>query len=320
MTGVDSALRPSPMTGHFSIAQSALDAAASLPLMRTAVVHPTTKESLDAAVEAAQADLIEPVLVGPRAKIEAAAKAAGEDIARFEVIDTEHSHEAAEVAAAMAAAGEVAALMKGSLHTSELLKGVVANKRLRTERRMSHAYVLETAAYPKPLIITDSGMNVAPDLATKADIAQNAADLFAWLSGGGRPAKIAVLAAVETVKPEMPVTIDAAALCKMADRGQLQRCLVDGPLAFDNAISREAARIKGIVSEVAGDPDILLVPDVEAGNMLAKQMTFLGGAEAAATVLGARCPVILPSRSDSLRTRLLSCALAVNVAAAQGRL
>mgnify|MGYP001975850467 FL=1 len=305
---------------RFSIAQSALDAAAELPLMRTAVVHPVNRESLDAAIEAAEANLIQPVLVGPRARIEAAAKEAGEDLARFEVVDTEHSHEAAEVAAAMAAAGEVAALMKGSLHTSELLEAVLGEKRLRTERRMSHAYVLELDAYPKPLIVTDSGMNVAPDLATKADIAQNAADLFALLSGGVRPAKIAVLAAVETVKPEMPVTIDAAALCKMADRGQLQGCLVDGPLAFDNAISREAARIKGIVSEVAGDPDILLVPDVEAGNMLAKQMTFLSGAEAAATVLGARCPIILPSRSDTLRTRLLSCALAVNVAAARGRL
>lgn len=308
------------MTDRFSIAQSALDAAASLPLMRTAIVHPAKPESLDAAVEAAEAELLEPVLIGPRAKIEAAAEAAGEDVSRFEIIDTEHSHEAAAVAARMAAAGEVAALMKGSLHTSELLAAVVSEKRLRTERRMSHAYVLEMDEFPKPLIVTDSGMNVAPDLETKADIAQNAADLFALLSGGARPAKIAVLAAVETVKPEMPVTIDAAALCKMADRGQLTNCLVDGPLAFDNAISLEAARIKGIVSEVAGDPDILLVPDVEAGNMLAKQMTFLGGAEAAATVLGARCPVILPSRSDTLRTRLLSCALAVNVADAQGRL
>jgi len=308
------------MTDSFSIAQSALDTAAALPLMRTAIVHPVTAESLDAAVEAAEAELLDPVLIGPRAKVEAAAKEAKEDVSGFEIIDTEHSHEAAEVAARMAAAGEVAALMKGSLHTSELLAAVVADKRLRTERRMSHAYVLEMEEFPKPLIVTDSGMNVAPDLKTKADIAQNAADLFALLSGGARPAKIAVLAAVETVKPEMPVTIDAAALCKMADRGQLERCLVDGPLAFDNAISKEAARIKGIVSEVAGDPDILLVPDVEAGNMLAKQMTFLSGAEAAATVLGARCPIILPSRSDTLRTRLLSCALAVNVAAAQKRI
>ena len=312
------------MPSQFSIAQSALDAASALPLMRTAVVHPTKPESLDAAVEAANATLIEPVLIGPRAKIEAAAEAAGEDAARFEIIDTEHSHEAAAVAARMAAQREVAALMKGSLHTSELLKSIIAERALRTERRMSHAYVLETEAYHKPLIVTDSGINVAPDLQTKADIAQNAADLFACLmmAGGGtaRPAKIAVLAAVETVNPDMPVTVDAAALCKMADRGQITGCLIDGPLAFDNAISAEAAATKGIVSEVAGDPDVLLVPDLEAGNMLAKQMTFLGGAEAAATVLGARCPVILPSRSDSLRTRLLSCALAVNVANARGRL
>ena len=312
------------MTERFSIAQSALDAAAALPLMRTAVVHPVKAGTLDAAVEAERADLIAPVLIGPREKILAAAEAAGEDASRFEIVHAEHSHEAAATAARMAAGGEVAALMKGSLHTSELLKAVIGERGLRTERRMSHAYVVELEAYPKPLIVTDSGINVAPDLRTKADIAQNAADLFACLmprrEGGPRPAKIAVLAAVETVNPDMPVTVDAAALCKMADRGQITGCLIDGPLAFDNAISAEAARIKGIVSEVAGDPDVLLVPDLEAGNMLAKQMTFLGGAEAAATVLGARCPVILPSRSDSLRTRLLSCALAVNVANARGRL
>lgn len=288
--------------------------------MRTAVVHPAKKESLDAAVEAAEAKLIDPILIGPRAKIIAAAEAAGEDVSRFEIVDVEHSHEAAAVAAKMAADGDVAGVMKGSLHTSELLKAILKEKRLRTERRMSHTYVLETESYPKPLIVTDSGLNVAPDLDTKVDIAKNAIDLFACLSGNARPAKIAVLAAVETVKSSMPVTLDAAALCKMADRGQIKGCVIDGPLAFDNAISAEAARIKGIVSEVAGDPDILLVPDVEAGNMLAKQMTFLGGAEAAATVLGARCPIILPSRSDTLRTRLLSCALAVNLAHARGRL
>ena len=307
-------------TGTFSIAQSALDAAAALPLMRTAVVHPVKPESLDAAVEAANARLIEPVLIGPRGRIEAAADAAGEDLSGFEVIDAEHSHAAAAEAARMAAEGAVAALMKGSLHTSELLKAVIGERGLRTERRMSHAYVLEAQSYHKPLIVTDSGINVAPDLSTKADIAQNAADLFACLSGEAGPAKIAVLAAVETVNPDMPVTVEAAALCKMAERGQVTGCLIDGPLAFDNAISAEAARTKGIASEVAGDPDVLLVPDLEAGNTLAKQMTFLGGAEAAATVLGARCPVILPSRSDSLRTRLLSCALAVNVANARGRL
>ena len=308
----------------YSISQAALDAASALPLLRTAVVHPTKPESLDAAVEARIAGLLEPVLVGPPDKIRRAADAAGEDIASFEVIPAEHSHEAAALAARLAAQGEVAALMKGSLHTSELLKAVIGERALRTERRMSHAYVLETDRYHKPLIVTDSGINVAPDLRTKADIAQNAADLFACLTarqeGGPRPAKIAVLTAVETVNPDMPVTVDAAALCKMADRGQITGCLIDGPLAFDNAISAEAARTKGIVSDVAGDPDVLLVPDLEAGNMLAKQMTFLGGAEAAATVLGARVPVILPSRSDSLRTRLLSCALAVNVAAARGLL
>ena len=303
----------------YSIAQSALDAAARLPLLRTAVVHPTKPESLHAATEAREADLLDPVLVGPRAKIDAAADAAGVDVSRFEVIETEHSHEAAATAARLAASGEVAALMKGSLHTSELLKAVIGERALRTERRMSHAYVLETDRFPKPLIVTDSGINVAPDLSVKADIARNAADLFACLTPDPRPAKIAVLAAVETVNPDMPVTVDAAALCKMAERGQITGCLIDGPLAFDNAISVEAARTKGIVSEVAGDPDVLLVPDLEAGNMLAKQMTFLGGAEAAATVLGARVPVILPSRSDSLRTRLLSCALAVNVAEARRR-
>ena len=258
------------------------------------------------------------MLVGPRERILAAAAESGIDISAWDLIDTEHSHEAAGRAAALAGAGDVAAIMKGSLHSDELLGAILAPEAgLRTERRLSHAYVMSIATYPKPFIITDAAVNIAPDLSAKADIVQNAADLWRVLFGLEKRPKVAVLAAVETVNPRMPATLDAAALCKMADRGQIRGCIIDGPLAFDNAVSKEAAHEKGIVSPVAGDADILVVPDIEAGNMLAKQLSFLGGAEAAGIVLGARVPVILTSRADNEQARLLSCAIAVLIAEAR---
>lgn len=297
-----------------SVADRALAEAEAAPPIRVAVVHPTKASVLEAAMEATRKNLIVPVLIGPRARIEAAAEAAGEALEGLEIVDTEHSHEAAQAGARMAAEGQVVAIMKGALHTAELLTGIIGEKGLRTERRFSHTYVIETPFHHQPFMVTDSGVNILPDLATKADIARNAADLFCTVIGNERRCKIAALAAVETVNPSMPATVDAAALSKMAERGQIPGAVIDGPLAFDNAISAEAAKTKGIASEVAGDPDVLLVPNLEAGNMLAKQLTFLGGADAAAVVLGARVPIILPSRSDSERTRLLSCALAVKMA------
>lgn len=300
-----------------SVSDQALAKAAALPNPKVAVVHPTNPGVLDAVVVAQKADLIDPIFIGPAAKIREAMIASGIDELPGELIDVEHSHEAAEMGAAMAAAGTVECLMKGSLHTAELLQAVLAEKSLRTERRLSHVYLFELTQYHKPLMVTDGGVNIAPTLTQKADIAQNAANLFKALTGGERPAKIAALAAVETVEPDMPATIDAAALNVMGDRGQITDAIIDGPLAFDNAISKEAAEIKGIESEVAGDPDILLVPDLEAGNMIAKQFTFLCGADAAGIVLGARVPIILPSRADSERVRLLSCAVAVNLVEAR---
>jgi phosphate acetyltransferase len=289
----------------------------TLKPVKTAVVHPCKANVLEAVEEAVRAGLIEPVLIGPRAKTEAAAAEAGVSLGSWQIIDTEHSHAAAEKAAELAAGKHVDAIMKGSLHTDELLGAIIgANSGLRTGRRISHAYVMSIATYPKPFIITDAAVNILPDLAVKADIVQNAVDLWHVVFGDAVPAKVAILAAVETVNPKMPATLDAAALCKMTDRGQITGCLMDGPLAFDNAISVEAAEEKGIVSVVAGNADILVVPDIEAGNMLAKQLTFLGGAEAAGIVLGARVPVILTSRADSERARLLSCALAVLLAEA----
>ena len=265
-------------------------AARGAPLL-TAVAHPCSAAALAAAVEAAEAGLIEPILLGPEDRVRAAAQAAGK-----------------------VRGGQAALLMKGSLHTDELMGAVVARDGLRTERRISHAYVMDVPGHPEPLIITDAAINIAPTLAEKADIIRNAIDLAHVL---GRPEpRVAILSAVETVNPAMPTTLDAAALCKMADRGQITGALVDGPLAFDNAVSPAAAAEKGIVSPVAGRADILVVPDLEAGNMLAKQLTFLGGADAAGVVLGARAPIILTSRADSLRTRLASCAVAVLMARA----
>lgn len=285
-------------------------ACSALPPARVAVAHPCEARALRSVLDAAEADLIDPVLVGPRRRIQQAAVEIDADISGFELIDAEHSHASASRAVALARAGSVDAVMKGSLHTDELLAAVVDRENgLRTGRRLSHIFAVATRNYPKPLFITDAALNIEPSLADKAEIVQNAIDLCRNL--GIRQPRVAILSAVETVNPRIPSTIDAAALCKMADRGQITGGLLDGPLAFDNAISREAAQIKGIRSEVAGHPDVLLVPDLTSGNMLVKQMTFLGGADAAGIVVGARVPIILSSRSDSLRSRLASCALAV---------
>ena len=282
----------------------------------TAVAHPCSGTAMAAVAEAAGEGLIEPLLVGPVNRIRNTAEQAGIDPDRFRIEDAPHSHAAAARAVELVRDGTAALLMKGSLHTDELLGAVVARDTgLRTERRISHAYVMDVPGYPRPLIITDAAINIEPDLLAKADIVRNAIDL-AHVIGIANP-RVAILSAVETVNPAMRSTIDAAALCKMADRGQIEGGLLDGPLAFDNAISEDAAREKGIESQVAGRADILVVPDIEAGNMLAKQLTFLGHADAAGVVLGARVPIILTSRADSLRTRLASCAVAVLLAHAR---
>ena len=299
--------------GHY---KRLIAAAASGTPVPTAVVHPASPSAITAAVEAAQAGFIDPILVGPEERIRAAAIEAGEDISAFRLVPTPHSHAAAAAAVALVHAGEAQALMKGSLHTDELMGAIVAREGgLRTERRISHAYLMDVPGHAEPLIITDAAINIAPDLPAKADIVRNAIDL-AHVIGIEAP-RVAILCAVETVNPVMPATLDAAALCKMAERGQIAGGVLDGPLAFDNAVSEAAAREKGIVSPVAGKAQVLVVPDLEAGNMLAKQLTFLGGADAAGVVLGARVPIILTSRADSLRTRLASCALAALMARAQ---
>ncbi len=290
--------------------------AASLPAVPTAVVHPCDALSLGAAVEAAELGLIIPLLVGPTAKIAAAASTAAIDISRYRVVDVPHSHAAAARAVGLVRTGEATLLMKGSLHTDELMHAVVASETgLRTAKRLSHVYLMDVPSYPRPLLITDAVVNIAPTLEEKRDIVQNAIDL-AHVMGIALP-RVAILCAVETVNPAMRSTLDAAALCKMADRGQITGALLDGPLAFDNAVSLAAAQQKGIVSSVAGQADILLVPDLEAGNMLAKQLSFLAGADAAGVIVGARAPIILTSRADSARTRVASCAVAVLMVHAQ---
>lgn len=279
------------------------------PPLKVAVVHPCNAEALGSAIEARDEGLLDPVLVGPEHKIRGVAAAAGFDIQGLAIVPVEHSHAAADRAVELAANGRVSALMKGSLHTDELLAAVVApGSGLRTARRISHIYVLDVPSYPKPLVVTDAAINIQPSLEHKRDIIQNAVDFL--LAFGIAEPLVAVLAAVETVNPAMPATIDAAALTVMASRGQITGARVDGPLAFDNAINLDAARIKDITSAVAGHPDILLVPDLEAGNMLAKQLIYLAGADAAGLVLGARVPIILTSRADSLKVRLASVALA----------
>jgi phosphotransacetylase len=254
--------------------------------------------------------LIAPILVGPVAKIEEVAKSSGIDLGDTPVVDARHSHDAASKAVELVRQGKAELLMKGSLHTDELLAAVVARETgLRTARRISHVFIMDVPTYHKVLIITDAAINIAPTLEDKVDICQNAIDLV--ISLGLEKPKVAILAAVETVNSKMPATLDAAALCKMADRGQITGGILDGPLAFDNAISKEAAQTKGIRSPVAGDPDILLVPDLEAGNILAKQLSFLANADSAGLVLGARVPIILTSRADNVRSRIASCGVAM---------
>ncbi|WOJ90492.1 bifunctional enoyl-CoA hydratase/phosphate acetyltransferase [Methylocapsa polymorpha] len=284
--------------------------------VRTAIAHPCDESSLRGAVEAAKAHIIEPILVGPKAKIDALAAALGLDISKFRLIDAPHSHAAAAKAVELVRAGEADALMKGSLHTDELMAEVVRKETgLRTERRISHVFIMDVPTYPKPLLVTDAAVNIFPTLDDKADIVQNAIDLAIALRI--KEPKVAILSAAEMVNSKIPSTIDAAALCKMADRGQIAGGILDGPLAFDNAISPSAAKTKNIKSLVAGDADILLVPDLEAGNMLAKVLIFLANADTAGIVLGARAPIILTSRADSLRARMASCAVAALYAHAQ---
>jgi phosphate acetyltransferase len=285
----------------------------SLPPTVTAVVHPCDAASLGGAVEAAQKGIITPVLVGPRHKIQAVAKAAGLDLSGYAIVEAPHSHAAAEAAVALVAAGKADMLMKGSLHTDELMGAVVRREAgLRTERRISHCFIMDVPRHPKVLIITDAAINIAPTLEDKVDIVRNAIDLAHALDIP-QP-KVAILSATEEVNPKIPSTIEAAALCKMADRGQITGGILDGPLALDNAINPGAAKIKKIGGSVAGHADVLVVPDLEAGNMLAKSLSFLADADAAGIVLGARVPIVLTSRADSVLTRLASCAVAALVA------
>ncbi len=286
-----------------------ISATRDLEPVRTAVVHPCDALSLAGAVEAKAQGMIEPILIGPRAKIEQAAAAAELDLADIEIVDVPHSHAAAAEAVQWVRRGRADAIMKGALHTDEVMGAIVKHETgLRTERRMSHIFVLDVPHYPKPLLITDAAINIAPNLTEKRDIVQNAIDLALALDI--EQPKVAILSAVETVSERLPSTIDAAALCKMAGRGQITGGLVDGPLAFDNAISPAAAETKSIKSDVAGNADILVAPDLEAANMIAKQLIYLAGAEAAGIVLGARVPVMLTSRADGALSRLASCALA----------
>lgn len=288
-------------------------AAQRLPALPTAVAHPCDATSLQGALDATSAGLITPILIGPKNRITAVADEIGLDLSGVEIIDVPHSLAAAEKAVEIVRAGKAELLMKGSLHSDELL-GAVTNREtgLRTGRRISHVFVMDVPNHPQTLFITDAAVNIAPDLIAKRDIVQNAIDLFVGL-GLGKP-KVAILSAVETVSPAIPSTIDAAALCKMADRGQITGGELDGPLAFDNAISPDAARIKGIKSSVAGQAQILVAPDLEAGNMLAKNLTFISNADAAGIVLGAKVPIILTSRADTVRARMASCAVAMLLA------
>ena len=296
--------------------QRLLDFCQTLPPTPTAVAHPCDESSLRGAVDAARLGLIAPILVGPRSRIEAVARQFGIDIAGLPLVDTPHSHASAEVAVQLVREGRAEALMKGSLHTDELMAAVVSREAgLRTARRISHCFVMDVPTYPETLIVTDAAVNIAPTLADKVDIVQNAIDLAHALNFA--EVRVAILSATETVNPNMPSTVEAAALCKMADRGQITGGILDGPLALDNAISLASKEIKHIRSEVAGRANVLVVPDLEAGNMLAKSLSFLAGADAAGVVLGARVPVILASRADSPMSRLASCAVAVLVARAR---
>ena len=303
--------RPNPKYGQL------LARAAEVESPKTIVVYPCDETSLRGALEAAEANLIEPIFVGPAVKIKAVAEKFRLDISPFEIVQAEHSEEAAAKGVQLIQEGKGEVLMKGSLHTDELMRSVTSKESgLRTARRLSHAFLMDVPTYKETLLITDAAINIFPDLEAKRDIVQNAIDLYTHIEDKPR---VAILSAVETVTPKIPSTIDAAALCKMADRGQITGGILDGPLAFDNAIDPEAAAIKGIKSEVAGRAQVLVVPDLEAGNMLAKNLTFLLKADSAGIVLGARVPIILTSRADSVRTRLASCAVAALAADARRR-
>ena len=296
--------------------QKLLDFCKALPPTPTAVAHPCDESSLRGAVDAARLGLIDPILVGPKSRIQAIAKEFGIDLGNLPIIDAPYSQASAAMAVQLVREGKAQALMKGSLHTDELMAAVVARDGgLRTARRISHCFVMDVPSYPETLIVTDAAINISPSMETKVDIIQNAIDLAHAMRFP--EVRVAILSAMETVNPKVPSTVEAGALCKMADRGQITGGILDGPLAFDNAISADAARIKGITSEVAGDPDILLVPDLEAGNMLAKQLIFLANADSAGLVLGARVPIILTSRADSVRARIASCAVATLAAHAR---
>jgi len=293
-----------------------IERAKSAQPVPTAVAHPCDESSLSGAIDAAKLGLIKPILVGPAARIKAVASKLGIDLAGYEIVDAPHSHASATAAVRLVREGRAEALMKGSLHTDELMSAVVNRETgLRTARRISHCFVMDVPSLAEPLIISDAAVNIAPTLRDKVDIVQNAIDFAHALKSP--EVRVAILSAMETVNPDVPSTVEAAALCKMADRGQITGALLDGPLALDNAISMEAAKIKKIVSPVAGRANVLIVPDLEAGNMLAKSLSFLAGADAAGIVLGARVPVILTSRADSVMTRLASCAVATLVARAR---
>ena len=296
--------------------QRLLDYCKTLPATPTAVAHPCDESSVRGAIDAAKLGLIQPILVGPRARIEAAAKQADVDIGRCEIVEAPYSEASAARAVELVREGRAEALMKGSLHTDELMGAVVKRDTgLRTARRVSHCFVMDVPSYPETLIVTDAAVNIAPTMEDKVDIIQNAIDLAHALRF--KEVRVAILSAMETVNPKVASTIEAAALCKMADRGQITGAVVDGPLALDNAISLESVKIKKIESEVAGRANVLVVPDLEAGNMLAKSLSFLASADAAGIVLGARVPIILTSRADSVMTRLASCAVAALVAQAR---
>jgi phosphate acetyltransferase len=307
---------PSPAARPHAKYERLVERARKHPAMATAVAHPCDAVSLESAVEAARLGLLKPILVGPAVRLTDVAARAGLDISAFDIVDSRHSHDSAAKAVELVKAGRAEALMKGSLHTDELMGAVVARDTgIRTARRISHCFVMDVPSHADALIISDAAVNIAPTLEVKVDIVQNAIDLARAM--GVAEVRVAILSAMEQVNPKVPSTVEAAALCKMADRGQITGAVLDGPLALDNAISLEAAAIKHIVSPVAGRANVLIVPDLEAGNMLAKSLSFLAGADAAGIVLGARVPIILTSRADSLLTRLASCAVAVLVAAAR---
>jgi phosphate acetyltransferase len=308
---------PNPPEPHAKY-ERLIKAAQAEATIKVPVAHPCDDVSIGSAVEAWRLHLIEPILVGPEARIRDVASRAGLDISAFEIVPTEHSEDSATKAVEVVAAGRAEGLMKGSLHTDELMSAVVSRQAgIRTARRISHCFIMDVPRHPDALIITDAAVNIAPSLDTKVDIVQNAIDLAHAM--GVVEVRVAILSALETVNAKVPSTIEAAALCKMADRGQITGAVLDGPLALDNAISAEAAAIKRIASPVAGRANIMVVPDLEAGNMLAKSLSFLAHADAAGIVLGARVPIILTSRADSLLTRLASCAVAVMAAAARRR-